>query len=138
MAIRPGAFDERAAGAAVAGLGDPALPPRRPARVLRRRQADERGALPRIVEPREVAELGDDGDRDEPLDAAKRLQRLDHGIQPPRGSPLEQFGLQAMEPIDLFIDGADRFLKDDLLRRCGADDLREITTMGVVPVGAPS
>jgi hypothetical protein len=31
MAVRPGAFDQRAAGTAVAGLGDPALPPRRSA-----------------------------------------------------------------------------------------------------------
>ena len=88
------------------------------------------------VEAREVAELGDDGDRDEPLDAAQRLQRLDDGIEPPRRRPLEQLGLEPMHPIDLLIDGADRFLKHDLLRRGRADDLGQIPSMRVVPVGA--
>jgi hypothetical protein len=63
------------------------------------------------VEAREIAELGDDGDRDEELDAAQRLQGLDDGIEPPRRRPFEQLGLETMHPIDLLIDGADRFLK---------------------------
>jgi len=68
MAIRPRAFDEGAAGAAVAGFGDAAEAPRRAARVFGGNQADERGHLSGGVEAREVAEFGDDGDRDEELD----------------------------------------------------------------------
>lgn len=93
--------------------------------------------MARRVEAREVAELGDDGDRDEKLDAAQGLQRVDDRIQPPGRRPLEQLGLEAMHPIHLLIDGADRFLKHDLLRRRGADDLREVASMGLIPVGPP-
>jgi len=40
-----------------------------------------------------------------------------------------------MHPVHLLIDGADRFLKHDLLRRRGTDDLREVSTIGLIPVG---
>jgi len=91
--------------------------------------------LPRIREAGQVAEFGDDRDGDEELDAAQRLQGLDDGIQAPGGRTLEQFDLKPLEPIDLFIDGADLFLKDDLLRWRRADDHGEVSPVGVGPVG---
>lgn len=91
--------------------------------------------MPRIREAGQVAEFGDDRDGDEELDAAQRLQGLDDGIQAPGGRTLEQFDLKPLEPIDLFIDGADLFLKDDLLRWRRADDHGEVSPVGVGPVG---
>src|SRR5947209_10713369 len=41
----------------------------------------------------------------------------------------------ATKPWDLLVDSAQRFLEDNLLRRGGAHDLREVPTMGLVPVG---
>jgi hypothetical protein len=86
-------------------------------------------------EAREVAEFGDDGDRDEPLHAAQRLQGLHDRIEAPRGRTVKQFGLEPREAVDLFIDGAHGLLKDDLLGRRRTDHLREIPAMRVVPVG---
>ena len=54
-----------------------------------------------------------------------------------RGRALAELGLEALQAIDLLIDGAHRFLKHDLLRRRRTDDLREVPTVRVVPVGAP-
>lgn len=79
MAIRPGAFDQCAPGATVAGLRDAALASTRPAGVLRRNEADEGPELAGGVEACEVTEFGDDGERDEPLHAAERLQGLHDG-----------------------------------------------------------
>ena len=137
MAIGPRGLDQRAPRAPIARFGNPALAPRPTTGVLRRNEADEGGQLPRVVKAREIAELGDDGDRDEELDAAQGLQRLHDRIEPPRGRALEEFRLEALEAIDLFIDGAHGFLKDDLLRRRRTHDLREVPAMGVVPGRAP-
>ena len=103
MPIRPRAFDQGAPGAAVARFGHAALATRRAARILGGNQADERGQLSRRIEAREVAEFGDDGDRDEELDAAQRVQRLHDGREAPRRRALEEFRFESLEPIDLFI-----------------------------------
>ena len=102
-----------------------------------RNEADEGGQLPRVVKAREIAEFGDDGDRDEELDAAQGLQRLHDRIETPRGRALEEFRVEALEAIDLFIDGPHGFLKDDLLRRRRTHDLREVAAVRVVPGRAP-
>ena len=135
MPIRPGPFGQRAPGTAVPGFGNAALSTCRAAGVLRGNQPDEGRQLPRRVETGEVSQFGDDGNGDQPLHAAERLQRLHDGIQSPRRPDLLQFGLEPPEPVDLFIDRAQRFLKDDLLRGRGTDDLREVPAMGGVPVG---
>jgi hypothetical protein len=70
MAIGPRGLDERAPRAPIARFGNPALAPRPTTGVLRRNETNEGGQLPRVVKAREIAELGDDGDRDEELDAA--------------------------------------------------------------------
>ena len=93
--------------------------------------------LTRRVEPSQIAEFGDDGEGDEELDAALRLQRLHDRTEAPRGRPLEEFGVEPSLAIDLFIDGAHGFLKDDLLRRRWTHHLREVSAMRVVPRRAP-
>ena len=107
----------------------------RPAGVLRGHQAHEGRQLPRIIEAGQVAELGDDGEGDDPLDAAQRLQRLDERIAPPRGAQLLELGFDALQPVDLFIDGAHAFLEDDLLRRRRTDDLGQVALVRGIPVG---
>jgi hypothetical protein len=134
VSIRQRHFDQGAPRAAVAGLGDAALATGRSARVLRGDQADEGGQLSRRIEAREVAEFGDDGDRDEPLDPAQGLQRLHDGIKPPGWAALEELCLEPKEPIDLLVRRAHRLLEHDLLRGGRTDDLREVPTMRVGPV----
>ena len=105
MAIRPGRFDQDAACAPVAGFRDPALATCRPARIFRRDQADKGGELAGIVEASEVAQFGDDGQRDHPLDPAQGLERLDDRIPVPlRGERLE-FRFDALQAVDLLVDG---------------------------------
>jgi hypothetical protein len=137
VAVRPRAFDQRAAGAPVAGFCNASLPTCRATGVLGGNQPDEGGELARRVEPREGAELGDDRDRHEELHPTQGLQRPDHRIKSPGRHTLEQLGLEAGQPIDLFIDRAHGLLKHDLLRRRRADHFREVATMRVVPIGPP-
>lgn len=133
MAVRPRGSDQGAPRTAITGFRDPALPTAGATRVFRGNEPDERRQLPRVVKAREIAEFGDDGDRDKELDAAYGLQRLDDGIETPRWRSLEEFRFEALAAIDLFIDGTDGFLKHDVLRRCRAHHLREVPAMGVVP-----
>jgi hypothetical protein len=56
-------------------------------------------------------------------------------MQSPRRPDLPQFGFESPESVDLFIDRAQRFLENNLLRGRGTDDLREVPAMGGVPVG---
>ena len=48
---------------------------------------------------------------------------------------LLQFMFESSEAFGVFGDGTDIFLKDDLLRRCGADHCREPPEVGWVPIG---
>jgi len=43
--------------------------------------------------------------------------------------------LDPLDPFGVLIHGAQIFLKDDLLGRCWAHDLREVALMGIVPGG---
>ncbi len=135
MPICPCRFDQRAPGTTVPRFGDAALSTGRAAGILRGNQPDEGRQLPRRVEAGEVPQFGDDRDGDQPLHAAERLQRLHDGIQAPRRPDLPQFGFESPESVDLFIDRAQRFLEDNLLRGRGTDDLGEVPAMGGVPVG---
>jgi hypothetical protein len=102
--------------------------------VFRGDQANESGQLARIVEARQVSQLGDDRDRDDPLNSAQGLQSLDDGEQAPLGSDLEKFRFDATQSLDLLVDGVLRFLEDDLLRRGRADDFGQVAEVGVVPI----
>src|SRR6185503_10333353 len=46
--------------------------------------------------------------------------------------------LEACEALDLLVDGAQRFLKDDLLRRRRTHDLGQVAAVRIVPVGSPN
>ena len=56
-------------------------------------------------------------------------------MQAPRGDLLAEFLVQTPEALGVLRDGPDIFLKDDLLRRGGADDFREPPEVGRTPVG---
>src|SRR5207245_10153778 len=87
--IRPRAFDQRAPGVAVPGLGDPALPPPLSGRVLRGGEAEVAHQLARGVEPREIPEFGDHDDGTGELDPAPRLDRLHPRVpRPPLPPPV--------------------------------------------------
>jgi hypothetical protein len=60
---------------------------------------------------------------------------LDDRREPPGRRPFAQFRLEAIHPVHLLINGADRFLKHDLLRRRGTDDLGEVPPMRIGPIG---
>ena len=75
------------------------------------------------IEAREVAEFCDHRDRDEPLHAAQRLEPLDDRREAPAWQRVVQFGLEAGDPLDLLINGAQRLLEDDLLRGVGQTTL---------------
>ena len=46
-----------------------------------------------------------------------------------------QFLFETLESFGLLMNRTDIFLKDDLLRRCGTDHLREPAEMGRAPIG---
>ena len=95
----------------MAGLGDGTLTAFASSGMLRRDQADKGGQLSRIVEAGDVPEFCDDSKGDDPLDAPEGLQGLDNGRQPPLGTQLDEFLFEALETVDLLIDGPNRFLE---------------------------
>ena len=120
MAVGPGAFDEHAAGVAVASLGDRALPAGGAAGVLGGDEADEGGELARRVEAREIAQLRDDGDGDGVLHTPQGLQRLDKRPEAPGGDVVAEFGFESVQAVGGLGAGAQGLLEDDLLGRGGA------------------
>jgi hypothetical protein len=89
-----------------------------------------------MVEAGQVAEFGDDGERDDPLHAAQYLQRLHDRIAVPVRGKLLQLRFNAVQPRDLLIDRVHAFLKHDLLSRGRTDHLRQVALVRGVPVGA--
>src|SRR5437867_1245429 len=113
-AVGPGALDESATGVAVAGLGDGALAPALSAGGLARVKTEEGGELAGVVEAGEVADLGDHDGGDGELNAAQSLESLDERIQTPGGDVLFELGVETLDALHLLVDGAHRFLEDDL------------------------
>jgi len=134
-AVGPGALDEGAAGMAVAGLGDGALAALFSGGVLTGDKAEEGGELSGGVEASEVADFSEGGGGDGLLDAAQGLDGFDDRVKAPGGEVLGELGFEALEAVDLFADGTEGFLEDDLLGGGGADDFGQVAQMGVVPVG---
>ena len=68
----------------------------------RAREARIAHQLPRGIEAREVAQLGDQDDRTRELDAPQRLDRFDDRVQAPGLHLLVQLAFQALEPLVRF------------------------------------
>ena len=81
----------------------------------------------------EVTEFGDEGDGDDELHPAQGLDGLDHGGQAPVAGVVLEFGLQALQPVLLFSDGADILLEDDLLGGGVARPLQPASADGPAP-----
>jgi len=133
IAVGPGTFDEVSAGMAVAGLGDATLVALCAAGVFGGCEAEVGHELPRVVEAGQVTEFGDDRDGGEELYTAQGLNGFDDGIETPLLRLFLEFGIQTLQAVLLFGDGADIFLEDDLLRRGIADHLAEPAQVGRVP-----
>src|SRR5438552_2759867 len=101
--------------------------------VLTRGEAEVAHELARGVEAGEVAELRDRRDGHGELHATERLKGFDDWIEPPRLGLREQLGLEALQQVGAFGDGAHVLLEDDLLRGRGKDETSEPAQM----LGAP-
>jgi hypothetical protein len=87
------------------------------------------------IEARQVSELGHGGDGHRELYAAQGLEGFDHWVEAPGFDPLLECLFETLKAVRVFVDRSDIFLKDDLLRRCWANHLREPPEMDGVPGG---
>jgi hypothetical protein len=92
--------------------------------------------LSRVLKAGEVAKLCHCGHRDGELDTAEPLESIDHRGAPPGLDLLLKSLLKALETGSVFGDRLHVFLKNDLLRRCGTDDLAEPSEVSRAPAGA--
>jgi hypothetical protein len=115
LGVGPGALDEQSSGLRIPRLGDAAPADLRAAGVLGRHQAKVGHQLARCGEPREVADLSDDGGGCDHRDAAHRLQG-DHQRRhrPGRDDRLDLLH-QAIVARVAFLDRQDVLLHRDLL-----------------------
>ena len=88
-----------------------------------------------MLEAGQVPNFRHHGDGHRALHPTQGREGVDHGMQAPRGDLLAAFLVQTPEARGVLRDGPDLFLKDDLLRRGGADDFREPPEVGRTPVG---
>jgi hypothetical protein len=79
IAVRPGAFHERATRMRVAGCGDRTLPASLPSGIFRGDQLQEFYESSRMIEARQAAEFRDRGDVPSQLDITQGLEGLDDG-----------------------------------------------------------
>ena len=119
------------------GFGDGALAAALARGIFRGDQAQKFHEFSGIIEARQVSKFGHRGDRDSELHTAECLQGLDHRVQAPRFDLLLEFVFETLESLGVFVDRADVFLEDNLLRGCGTDDFGEPPEMGWVP-GCPA
>jgi hypothetical protein len=135
IAVRPGACHQSPSGLGVTGCGTRTL-----------RAPLTRGRLGRDsdhafhecsggIEPGEVAHCSHHRDGHSALHTAQGLQGVDHRVQTPRFHVLVACLFETLEACGVFVDGSDIFLKDDVLRWCGADHCREPPEMGRAPMG---
>ena len=101
----------------VACLGDAAAAYRGPARMLGRRQTKVGHHLSRIIEAREIAHFGDDGDSRHRGHAAHCLERLNDGRHGPSWDQVFDLRRQAGDPLFGVMHGVDVVLQDNLLGR---------------------
>ncbi len=135
MTISPGPLDEYSAGDRVAGFGDGPLAAAFAPGVLTGRKSQIAHELSGVLEPGQVAEVGDEGDGHGELDATHRLEGLDDGSETPALDLLSKFSLKALESFIMFSHGSDILLEDDLLGGRRTDHIRQLAQMGRPPCG---
>jgi len=136
IAVLPGTFDEGAAGVAIAGFGDGSLAAGVSRGIFAGDEAKKSGELAGVVEACEVAKFRDQRGGDRVLDAAQGLEGLDERCEARSWDEVGELCLEALEAVDLFADGAQGLLEDDLLGGRGANDFGEVAQVSVIPVGA--
>ena len=115
--VSDGAFDQRAPGVGVAGLGDAAPSDGLATRSLARDQAEIGHKLARIGEAREVADFRDQHHGIDQRDPAHCLQGVDNWAQIPFGEQANYLFLDSLQAPFCVHDGVDIILKGDLLSR---------------------
>ncbi len=134
MAISPGAFDQHPACMSVPRLGDGAKMSLVATGVLAGNEAEISHKLPGIIETGQISHFGHDGHGHDELDATERLKSLHYWIELPGCGEFFQLGLDMSESFRVLCDGADIFLKDDLLGRRWANNRGEPTQVRFAPV----
>lgn len=97
------------------------MPPRRtevPLDMLGRDEAEKGHELAWGVEAGEIAQLGDQRDRRQQVDAAQGLQGVDDRHQAPAPHLLGDLVLETLEASGGLVDGSQVLLQRDPLRRC--------------------
>ena len=135
IAIGPGAFDQDASGMGVARFGNRPLSALLPGGIFRGDQAHKLHQFSWALKPRQVTHFRHQGDGHGELHPTQSLEGLDHRVQTPGFDVLVEFLFETLEAFGVFTDGADIFLKDDLLRGRGTDHLREPSQVGRAPIG---
>jgi len=134
VTVGPCAFDEYPARMTVARLGDTAEASFAAAGVLAGDESEVGHQLPGIVEAGEISYFRDDGDGYGEPDAAKRLEGLHDGREPPGRGTFMELGLEMGHAFRVLGDSVNIFLEDDLLGRCRADDRCEPSQVCLAPV----
>ena len=130
MAVVPGGLDQQPAGVFVPGQGDVPAVLLVAGGVLRRDDPEPCGQLPRVREPGEVADLGDQPERGDRRDPTKPRQYLHLTGPPLAAGDLSQPGV---ERVELTLDPVhvDQQLLQRLLRERIIEALASRATRGV-------
>jgi hypothetical protein len=89
-----------------------------------------------MLEARESAECSNRGDRHSALHATQGLEGFDYRMETPGGDRFLECLCQTLEACGVLAHGADIFLANDVLGRCGTAHFREPPEVGCSPVGA--
>jgi hypothetical protein len=119
----------------MAGCGDRPLPASLAPRIFGGEQAEEFHELSGVIETGEVPEFRHRGDRHRALDTTQGLERVDHRVEAPRFDLGVARLVKTLEACGVFVDRADIFLADEVLRGCGTADLCEPPQVGRAPGG---
>jgi hypothetical protein len=134
IALGPGAFDQSPSGMRVTGLGNRPLPASLGTGVFRGDQAQKLHEFSGGLKACQVANVGHHGNGHDQVDAAPGLERLNYRVQAPRGDLSLPLLFETLQSFGRLLNGMDIFLKDDVLRWCGADHFREPPEVGWAPI----
>lgn len=135
IARGPRAFEPRATGLAMTGLGERPLPAALTAGVCCGGEPQDLHQWPGVIEAREVAEFSDGGDGPGGLDAAQGLERVGDRLSTPGGALAWPLLRETAQAFRVFVDRTDRFLKDHVRGRGGTDGLSQPAEGGRAPRG---